>query len=216
MTDHDPTGDPTRVDVPVTDATQAMPAVVGGPPPPPAPPPGPPTESGGNAGWILAGLLALVLLVGLAVLLLNDDDDASTSNTTTTSLLEDTTTTSTTEATTTTVAPTTTAPPSTIAPSACTSGAPDDPDASVEVLYQAFGARDRACADELATEEAVDALFSIPGTGSDWQFQGCEEQDLPDPHVDCAYTFTGGATHFLTAFSAIDGWVIYEVFQTAD
>jgi hypothetical protein len=222
MTAQDPYGDPTRVDVPVTDdPTQAMPAPVPGGPPPGGPPPPvdePPRGPGGRGGWILAGLLALILLIGLVLLLLDDDDDdeTATTDTTTTTLLEETTT-STTEATTsTTAAPTTSAPPSTVAPASCISGGPGDPESSVEVLYEAFTLRDRTCAEELATDEAVEALFAIPGEGDDWVFQGCEEQDLPDPHVDCAYTFPGGATHFRTTYSPVDGWVVYEVFQTAD
>lgn len=220
MTDHDPSADPTRVDVPVADPTQAMPAAVGGPPPGGPPPltPGPPDRPAGRGGWILAGLLALILLIGLVILLVDDDeeDEATDASSTTTTLVEDTTT-STTEATTTTApTTTTTAPPATVAPARCTSGGPDDPGASVEVLYEAFTLRDRSCAEELATGEAVDALFDIPGDGADWEFQGCTDQEIPDPHVDCAYTFPGGSTHFLTRFSAIDGWVVYEVMQTAD
>mgnify|MGYP001608848580 CR=1 FL=1 len=228
MTDPDPYGDPTRIDVPVTqatpstaDPTQALPVTPGGPPPG-GPPPvmGPPPGGGDRGWWILGGLLALVLLIGLAALLLGGDDDEAADATTTTSTTEATTTTSsttTTEATTTTAAPTTTeAPPPTVAPAKCVSGAPDDPSSSVEVMYEAFTLDDRDCAEKLATTDAVDALFAIPGDGSDWVYQGCTEEEVPDPHLNCAYTFPGGATHFRTSYNDVDGWVIYEVFQTTD
>jgi hypothetical protein len=222
MTDQDPYGDPTRVDTPVTDPTQAMPAAAGGPPTggPPPPTSGPPDEPGGRRGWILAGVFALVLLIGLAILLLSDDDETTTDTTTTSTTLEETTTTAsttTTEGPTTTESTTTTeATPATVAPGLCTSGPPDDPGQSVQVLYQAYTLDDRECADQLGTEDAVDALFAIPGDGQGWEFQGCTDQDEPDPHTDCAFTFTGGATHFRTNYSDTDGWVVFEVFQTAD
>lgn len=223
MPEEDPYGDPTRVDVPPTDPTQAMPATAGGPPTagPPPPTSGPPEEPGDRRGWILAGVFALVLLIGLAVLLMSDDDETATTDTsTTTTTLAETTTSSstTTEPTTTTATPSTTtgATPPTVAPGLCTSGAPDDPDKSVQVLYQAYTLDDRECADQLGTEEAVDTLFAIPGDGEGWEYQGCTDQEVPDPHTDCAFTFTGGATHFRTNYSDTDGWVVFDVYQTTD
>lgn len=224
MTEQDPYGDATRVDVPVTDPTVAMPAAAGGGPP------GSPPPTGGRSGdgpdrrsWILAALLVAVVLAGLAALLLGGDDDESTTTTTTTTstTVADTSSTSsssTTASSTTTSAPTTTttAPPVTVAPALCTSGEPDDPDHSVQVLYQAYTVRDRDCAEAIATNDAVDTLFSIPGYGDGWEYQGCTEQELPDPHLDCAYTFTGGATHIRIRYSETDGWVAYDVYQTAD
>lgn len=234
MTDQDPYGDPTRVDVPVTDPTQAMPTTSGGPPTGGQPPytPGPPGPPGGRGPgqpdrrwWILAGLFALVLLIGLAALLLGGDDAEETSTTDTTSTtsttLEETTTTSSSattssSTTSTSTSTTTTTPPATVAPALCTSGEPDDPDHTAVVLYQAYALDDRGCAEQIATNSAVDTLFAIPGGGSDWEYQGCTEQDEPDPHLDCAFTFPGGATHFRESYSDTDGWVIYEVYQTTD
>jgi hypothetical protein len=221
MTDQDPYGDPTRVEVPVSDPTQAMPAMAvgppgGGPPPRRAEPPSEPPD---HRGWILAGLFALVLLIGLAVLLLSDDDKTATDTTTTSTTLEGTTSSSstTTTAPTTTAAPTTTTtPPVTVAPGLCTSGGPNDPDKSAQVLYQAYALGDRSCAEELATADAVDTLFAIPGHGGGWRYQGCTDQTDPDPHVDCAFTFAGGATHFRTSYSATDGWIVFDVYQTTD
>lgn len=222
MTDRTPDGDATQVDVPVTDRTMAMPAVAGTPPGGGSPPPaGPPDRPGDRQWWIIVGLLIAILLVGLAILLLDDDDDeTATTDTSTTSSVVDTTTSSTT----TTVAPTTTesttttteAPPPTVAPALCTSGPPDDPGASVQVAYEAYTLGDLECASQLGTAEAIDTLFSIPGGGGGWTYQGCTEQDVPDPHIDCAYTFPGGATHFKTSYSETSGWVIFEVYQTAD
>lgn len=223
MTDRPPDGDATQVDVPVTDRTMAMPAAAGTPPSGGSPPPaGPPDRPGDRQWWIIIGLLVAILLVGLALLLLDDDEDeTATTDTSTTSSVVDTTTSSTTTttvATTTTEATTTTteAPPPTVDPERCTSGPPDDPGASVQVAYEAYTVGDLECASQLGTAEAIDTLFSIPGGGGGWTYQGCSEQDVPDPHIDCAYTFPGGATHFKTSYSETAGWVIFEVYQTAD
>lgn len=219
MSDHDPYGEPTRVDVPVTDPTTAMPATTGGPPLPPGPPPPvePPDGRPDRRGWILAGLLALVLLVGLAALLLDDDDeDDDASPTTTTSTTAPTSTsesTTTTEATTTTTASTTTTAASrTCAPAT----SPSNPDGTVTAMYQAYADGDRACAEELGTDGAIDALFDIPGNGGGWTYQGCTQVGSEEPEMDCAYSFDGGATHFAAVFSETDGWLVTDVFQTTD
>ncbi len=223
MADHDPYGDPTRIDVPAADPTMALPATGGPPPGGPPPPTGlPPGGRPDRRGWLLAGLLAAVVVVGLLAFALDDDEEDATSDaTTTTTAVESTTSSSassTTEATTTTASTTTTteSPAPTVAPGLCTSGAPDDPDHSVQVLYQAYTLNDRDCAEQLGTPSAVDELFAIPGGGGGWQYQGCTEQTDPDPHLDCAFTFTGGATHFRTNYSDIDGWVVFDVYQIAD
>lgn len=225
MTEQDPYGDPTRVDVPVTDPTVAMPAASGGRPPGSPPPTGGGSGDGPDRrGWILAALLVAVVLAGIAALLLGGDDDessATTTSTTTSTTVADTSSTSSSSTTasstsTTAATTTTTAPPVTVAPALCASGEPDDPDHSVQVLYQAYTVRDRDCAEAIATADAVDTLFSIPGYGDGWEYQGCTEQELPEPHLDCAYTFTGGATHIRIRHSESDGWVAYEVYQTAD
>jgi hypothetical protein len=224
MSDQDPYGDPTRVDVPVTDATQAMPAVGDEPPttpPPTAPPPG--GEPPDRRPWILAGILAAIIVVGLLILLLGGGDDSASPDTTTTSttLATTTTTASTTTTTaattTTTTAPTTTttSPPATVAPGLC-QPSQDDPATTVQVMYQAYTLGDRGCAEQLVASnhpEAVGQLFDTPGTGGGWSFAGCStEQD----HQLCAYTFLGGATDFRVIQLAPDGWVVYEVFQVAD
>lgn len=223
MTTQDPGGEPTRVDTPAVDPTMAMPAAAGGPPPPAGPPPvgGPPERAPDRRWWLLAALLAAVILVGLGALLLGgDDEDGATDTTTTSTTVAESTSSTTEESTTTTSSSTTTtsttAPPPTVAPALCVSGDPDDPDSSVQVLYEAYTLGDRDCAEQLATASAVDTLFAIPGGGGGWTYQGCTEQDVPDPHLDCAYSFTGGATHFRTRFSDTDGWVVYEVYQTTD
>jgi len=220
MTDHVPDDDATRVDVPVTDRTMAMPTTPPGPPPSGPPPTRPPERPGDPRWWILGALLAAIVIAGIAILLLSDDDDTVTTATTTTAVGDTTTSssTTTTEATTTITeaTTTTTSPPPTVDPSLCTSGSPDDPDSSVEVLYEAYTLGDLECANQVATDDAVDTLFDIPGGGGGWTYQGCSEQLLPDPHIDCAYTFPGGATHFKTNYSDTDGWVIFEVYQTTD
>ena len=219
MSDHDPSGEPTRVDTPVTDPTMAMPAAAGPPPggpPPTAPPPGEPAD---RRPWIIGGILALILLVGLVLLLLDDDDPASDAAATTTTTEA---TTTTTEATTTTststtmTAPTTTSPPATVAPGLCQSSDPDDPATTAQVVYQAYALGDEGCAANLMTSDALDQLFAIPGGGGGWTFAGCFDEEEPDPHTLCAYTFEGGATDFRMAYSDTEGWTVYEVFQVAD
>jgi hypothetical protein len=224
MSDHDPQDDATRTDTPVTDPTMAMPAAAGGPPPidepPPTDEPPPPPD---RRRWILAALVALIVAIGIALLLLDDDEDtASTSGSTTTTVADDTTTTTvgtttTTSSTTTTASTTTTtSPPSTVPPGQCVSSGPDQPEPVAEVVYEAFTLDDRDCAENLATSDAIEQLFSIPGAGAGWTFQGCVDQDDPDPHTLCSYRFDGGSTSFRMSYSETEGWTVYEVFQAAD
>jgi serine/threonine-protein kinase len=223
MSDHDPHGEPTRVDTPVTDPTMAMPAATGGQPPVGPPPTDePPAEPPDRRPWIIGGILLLIVLVGLAILLLGDDDETASDDTTTTTTESTTTTTepttTTTAPTTTTTAPTTTttSPPSTVAPGLCVSSAPDDPDTTAQVVYQAYTLGDRDCAGNLATATAIDQLFAIPGGGGGWTFQGCFDEEEPDPHTLCGFSFEGGSTSFRMNYSEVEGWTVYQVFQTAD
>lgn len=219
MSDHDPYGDPTRADVPVTDPTMAMPAATGAQPPVGPPPTGqPPAEPPDRRPWIIGGIVALIVLIGLAAVLLGGDDDETAATSTTSTTVEDTTTT-TAPTTTPTTAPTTTttSPPSTVAPGLCQSSPPDDPDTTAQVVYQAYTLGDRDCAANLATSEAIDQLFAIPGGGSGWSFAGCfDEDEPPDPDTVCAFTFEGGATNFRMNHSETEGWTVYDVFQVAD
>jgi len=222
MSDHEPEGDPTRVDAPVTDPTMAMPAATDGPPPPGEPPPTDEPPSPDRRRWILAGLVALIVVLGIALLILDDDEETASPSSSTTTTTEETTTTeattTTTASTTTTTASTTTtaAPSSTVPPGQCVSSGPDDPEPVAQVVYQAFTLDDRACAENLATSEAIDQLFAIPGAGAGWTFEGCIDQDDPDPHTLCSYRFEGGSTSFRMSYSETEGWTVYEVFQVAD
>ncbi|MEQ1788776.1 MAG: hypothetical protein ABL966_17130 [Acidimicrobiales bacterium] len=96
------------------------------------------------------------------------------------------------------------------------SSAPDDPETTAQVVYEAFTLGDRACAANLATADAIDQLFSIPGAGGGWTFEGCFDQTDPEPHTQCAYRFEGGSTSFRMNYSETEGWTVYEVFQIAD
>jgi hypothetical protein len=222
MVDHDPADDPTRLDVPAVDEpTAAMPAAAGGPPPVDPPPTGePPAPPPDRRPWILAAVLGLIALVAIAALLIGGGDDDATVTTTTTEATTTTTeaTTTTTEATTTTTEATTTtaAPPTTIDPARCADFVPNDPAPTAELLYEAYTVGDRACAEQQGTPDAVDTLFAIPGGGGGWTFEGCTEEEIPDPHLLCAYSFEGGSTGFRLNFSPTLGWVVYEVFQVAD
>jgi hypothetical protein len=221
MSDHDLPGDATRADTPVRDPTMAMPSAADGPPPsdepPPTDEPPPPPD---RRPWILAGLVALIVLIGLALLVLDDDDEdvASTASSTTTSAAAADTTTaqSTTTASTATTTSTTASSPSTVPPGECVSSGPDEPEPVAQVVYEAFTLDDRACAENLATADAINQLFSIPGAGAGWTFEGCVDEDDPDPHTLCSYRFEGGSTSFRMSYSDTEGWTVYEVFQVAD
>ena len=179
--------------------------------------------------------LLAVLAVASVALASCGDDDATTAPTTeaddggTTSTTQGTTTTeasttttaegtTTTAPTTSTTAPTTStsATPTTIDPARCVSSAADDPDPTAEVVYEAYTVGDRSCAGNLATADALDALFAIPGGGGGWSFEGCSEQASPAPHTLCSYRFEGGSTGFRMDYSETEGWTVYEVFQVAD
>lgn len=133
----------------------------------------------------------------------------STSSTTTTA--ETTTTTSTTTSTSTTT--TTTAPPVTIAPERCrgTTG-PTSPEPVAETFYDAWTVDDRGCAEQIATEAAIETLFVIDGTDAGWQFQGCDTGDeAVDPETVCRYRYEGGSAHFSMSHGATEGWQITAV-----
>jgi hypothetical protein len=222
MSDHDPYGEPTRVDTPVSDPTMAMPAATGAPPPPVPPATGePPAEPPDRRPWVIAGLVLAILLLGLVLFLLSDDDDdtsTSASTTTTSSTTTSSTTTTTAPPTTTTTAPTTTttATATTVDPARCVSSAPDDPGTTAQVVYDAYVLDDRSCAGNLMTADAMDQLFGIPGRGGGWSFMGCEDVEDPDPQTWCSYRFEGGSTTFRMAYGEAEGWTVYDVFQTAD
>ncbi len=83
-------------------------------------------------------------------------------------------------------------------------------------MFIAWTRGDTACAQELMTTEALDELFSRDGAEAQDDFQGCFEDTEGDPHIDCAFTYEGGATHYLMNFSATDGWKVFDVTQVAD
>lgn len=235
MSDQDPTRPIEPIRPAESDATQVFPVV-----PDPVEPtdpggPGGPIDGGGlpplygpepDRRWLWAIGVVGALLIALILFLLLDRGDKTTtaapSSTTPSS--------STTSATSTTV-PTTTAKPavtasssttapsttSTIAPARCTGHTnPSDPEAPARTLYDAWRIGDRDCADKLASDKAVSDLFKLQPNGPEWSFQGCQEVADPDPHHDCAFTYEGGASHFLERYGAIDGWQIYEVQFVAD
>lgn len=222
MSDEDAYGDPTRVDLPSVDPTQTMPVATGAPPSAPRPPTGePPAEPPDRRWLILLGLLMAVLVVGLAIVLLSADDDevdagGSTTTEATSTTTEATTTTDATTSTTDATTTTTEGPPATVAPGLCVSSAPDDPETAAQVVFHAWTLRDETCAGNLMTSDALDQLFALNGDGSDMAFAGCFDQNDPDPHTLCSYTYPGGATSFRMNYSETEGWTVYDVFQTAD
>lgn len=224
----DAADDPTQIDVPPVDPTQVAVPVVdpGAGAPPPLEPPlayegGEPPD---RRPWIIAAILAVIAIVAVALLLTSDDDEPTAATSTTIS--EETTTsesTTTTEATTTSESTTTTttvaeAPPVTADPAQCAeAGAdPGDPAPAAQAVFQAWTRGDEACAHELMTDDAFDELFARDGTDAQDDFQGCTEADQPDPAMDCAFTYEGGATHYLMSFSPTDGWLVTDIQQVAD
>jgi hypothetical protein len=220
--------DPTVVGVPAVDPEPTpQTGATEGPPPGTPPPWGPGGPAPDRRPWIIAGLLALVAVLAIALLLIGDDEDDVDSVGTTSTTVEDTTTseetttseTTTTEVTTTSEAATATeAPPVTADPAQCReAGAdPTDPESAAEAVFVAWTRGDEACAAELMTDDALDELFARDGTGATDDFQGCTEQVDPEPHMDCAFTYEGGATHYKLVFSPTDGWQVYDIEQVAD
>jgi hypothetical protein len=223
--------DPTQavpVPDPGPDATQVWQTGPQGPlgPPPGGPPGGPPRrpDEPDRRPWILVGVLAAIVAVLILILLLQrgDDDDGDTvagGSTTTSSVVDSTTsapaapsTTTTTEAPTTTTA----APATTLDPADCKAAGAGQAKVGLaaQTVYDAWARNDGGCAHELMTDDAFDELFQRDGTGAQWQFQGCSNEILPQPHADCAFSYEGGATHLLGKFSG--GWKFYDIEQVAD
>lgn len=183
--------------------------------------------------WIAVGVLAAIVVILAAIVLLGGDDDGDDDEaTTSTSVAADETTTSSTAATTTTEAEATTtttaAPPTTTTTSGTTSvtadpeqcreagSDPTDPESPAQAVFIAWTRGDAACAQELMTDDAFDELFSRDGADAEDVFQGCFEVTEGDPHIDCAFTYPGGSTHYRMNFSPTDGWQVFEVYQVAD
>jgi hypothetical protein len=164
-------------------------------------------------------LLVVVLILLLVVHGDDDKDDASKTSTTELTTSSSSTSTTTTPSSTTTAPPTTTTSPVvTVPPATCAAagGGPAKPGLAAQTLYDAWVRGDQACAAQLTTPAALAELFSRDGTDATDQFQGCTEEIVPDPHTDCAFSFEGGATHYLMKFSNTDGWQTYDITQFAD
>lgn len=219
----DPELDPTRIDQPaVPDPTTVQPRVQGegGGPPGGWEPPGRGAPPPDRRPWIIAALLGAIVLVLLLVLLLqgDDEDDAATGASSTTSSTSSTTS-STSSTTSTTAASSTTADPVvTVPPEECAELGenPAQPGLAAGTVFDAWVRGDQACAAELMTAPALAELFSRDGEGATDDFQGCTEEDEPDPHADCAFTYEGGATHYLMSYSATEGWKVFDIEQVAD
>ena len=188
--------------------------------------------------YIAIAALLVVIVIGLGFFVLRDDGDDNAAPGDTTTVVVDETTTTTISTTTTTVPPTVTTspppeptaptvtspattvpiPPGTTDPAQCreSGSSPDDPELPARVVFVAWTRTDVLCAQELMTSGAYDILFGRDGTDAQDQFQGCTEVDEGDPHFDCAFSYEGGATHYLMNFSATDGWTVYDVTQVAD
>jgi cytoskeletal protein RodZ len=221
MSEPDDDLDPTRVDV----TSVYVPAGgTGGPAVPPDEPwvpsePPPPDRR----LWIIVGLLAAIIVVLLLVLLLRDDGNPSDSASTTTSVVSTSTSSSTSTSvvsTTSTTAPptTTTSPVVTVPPATCAQAGVDQakPGLVAQTVYDAWVRGDQACAATLMTPAARTELFSRDGAGATDEFQGCNQEQLPNDQADCGFTYPGGATHYELKYSAPDGWKVFDITQVAD
>ncbi len=217
--------DPTRVDQPAVpvDPTQVQPVVPaddGGAPPGGWDTPGRVPPPPDRRPWIIAALLLVIVVVLIILLLLQDDDDeGAVDSFSTTSSVSSTSTTTGPSSTTTSPAPTTTgAPAVTVPPDECAEAGenPAQPGPAAEAVFEAWVRGDEDCAATLMTPAALAELFSRDGDGATDDFQGCTEEELPDPHADCAFTYEGGATHYLMNYSPTDGWKVFDLTQVAD
>lgn len=219
----------------MSDGTRPTPAVGG---PPPEPPGGPSWQT-----IVIATLLALIVLLGLILVLVrsggDDGDDVATDDSVTTTSATSTTTSST-STTPTTVPPTTTTtpaqstsvpaptsttrrstttsstPPATVVPVRCTGlSGPADPDPVAEVFYEAWTLDDRRCAEQVATDEAVDQLFFFDGTDAGWTFEGCVDDEDGD-WSNCSFRYEGGSATFQLRFDDVTGWEVFAVAFRAD
>ena len=84
------------------------------------------------------------------------------------------------------------------------------------MFYDAWTVDDRDCANQIATSDAVNTLFALDGSDANWTFQDCSQTDGADSHMECAFSYEGGAAFFSMRFGAIDGWEIYAVGFAAD
>ena len=220
----------------MSDGTRPTPTVGG---PTPGPPGGPSWQA-----IVIATLLGLILLLALILVLVRsggDDGDVATddslvtttsssssSTTASSSSTTSTTTTTTTTAPTTTVPTTTTTsttprattttsgPPATVLPARCTGlTGRARPDTVAEVFYEAWTLGDRQCAEQVATNQAVDQLFFFDGTDADWSFQGCVDDDDGEP-TNCSFRYEGGSSTFRMRFDDVTGWEIFAVSFRAD
>jgi len=187
--------DPTVVGVPPV-GPEAAPGDAGGEGPPPGSPPppwGPPPRD--RRLWIIVALLVAIVIVLVLLLLLRDDDGDG-------------------DATTTTAA----APPVTADPAQCREAGsdPGNPNPAAQAVFIAWTRGDEACARELMTDQAFDQLFARDGRDATDDFQSCVEEEVPEPVMDCAFTYPGGATHYVMRFVPTGGWEVVEVYQVAD
>lgn len=93
---------------------------------------------------------------------------------------------------------------------------PGNPEPAAQAVFIAWTRGDRGCASRLMTPAAFDELFARDGSGATDTFAGCFESDEGDPHMDCAFVFEGGATHYLMQFSPLEGWKVFDITQFAD
>lgn len=84
-------------------------------------------------------------------------------------------------------------------------------------FYDAWTVDDQACAEQFATEEAIDTLFVIDGSEAQWEFQECAiDAQTPDRDTVCSFRYEGGTALFSLHRVPVDGWELYDVDFQAD
>lgn len=84
-------------------------------------------------------------------------------------------------------------------------------------FYDAWTVNDRACAEKIATDEAVDTLFMIDGSEAQWEFQECTiDEQTADRDTVCSFRYEGGTARFALHRVPVDGWELYDVDFQAD
>lgn len=138
---------------------------------------------------------------------------SSTTRPTTTTTAGAAPTTATTARPTTTSTTSTTAAPTTIAPTRCTGRTGvDDPEPVAEVFHDAWQVGDRRCAEQVATDRAVDTLFAIDRSAGPWTSAGCADVEGTDePRAECVYLYEGGSATFEMGFGPVSGWEVLTV-----
>jgi hypothetical protein len=88
--------------------------------------------------------------------------------------------------------------------------------AAAKALYRAWRYHNKTAALRVATKAPVNKLFRTRASGPGWRFEGCTEEDSPDPHFDCSYSYEGGSATMTVSDSDAFGWFVTKITFRAD